>query len=1324
MPMPKLLKRFSEKNLTKRARSATEDPQTPNRPRTSNGKHSPSPLSDVPARALSYPPPDYFPPLPVKDESLIKSLRSRSPTPIARTAEPKSTSPEPFSSASRSESSNEDGKDTMKHSSVPNEESIKSIPITIVSPASPIAQESSSPPTTTPDKETVISNELAATKEPSAKDDLLLTETWSVLKSAPSAGGSSILETTGASVKAVITYIEHLNNPPLLLTENTLTTVQQAGSNHKPMLSAIKTAVQSTVTVQTLEQNVNRYLDGSPAFLKALDEIGKIHPFVQVAVLAFKARAVWTLEMTRRGNDKKVIALYVEMRDMMKVLLQLQDVKDVDVKAPDGTTMEARLQGLSHTTANDIKACANLCDTYTKKKLVVKVLNSTSWESRLIQYVDLFTKRKTEFQFALTIHTASGVDTANQKIDGLRTVNDDINQKMDMILVLFQRFVTPEQRKIAALVDKKGGPVACQQNMKVLRELAELEPKSIGPAHGGQFGSQTTRPNTVPKSDFDDLLEDLTTSIDDSLKENFTTFQRKFEIQQRQLKEELTLVVQRESDRVIGALTSGPHDKILDKDVFELWKEMNWRGSIKSRHFVLALRDYFHEKWGFNETPTDVTDQISSDGAPPKSALQRRQADEWALVYLNVVRLQPVTEAFDDDGSGFVTTAEVNAFTSARPLGWSLPHWIAYWAAGWEQTMVEYVDKIRDILDKMFSILPNIKMENQGPVNQYLRGVYSGVWSLQQAVNYYPRNYALQARFASYVESEETRLRERLEEIAYDIDASDTLALVTGPGRLERDALDTFYWVFDAVTARVKTLQSSFKQQKLDVTQQFKNFAHGLYGYWFDNETLWAPSKIRAMDIPEYPYNDYLEDSPPNDTVCNYPLDTTDIDYAIYDIHHNNPEPEPNEKYSPALNSVLGTWNGYIFNGAVTTSGMIIFILYPKNSEANTGEFMASGRSNSTEWSLVGSCKTTDDPNVIGITLVRKFPNRYAPQEWEGQIDLERGTFSGQLKGVSQENWSQAYSFFFSRRSADVLCFRPAPVTLGARENKPSLLWRFAINAVINRVRQESWHWSYFAERRKTRKRFIELFIRNDSFGKPLNEVELEEFRGLLLRMCATDSRYYHSLALHEIRVTVTHGAYCDNCSGMIGGPRVICLVCQAKDSWNSVDLCEDPECLLTKVTRSDLPRPHLPTHDMLKIRRALHIRNVGNRERQAQRALNACRKYMDERKWCQGKEDDDHPTCVLCHDKVTIPCWYCVDCEDDTFICDSCDQKDSQAWDNYKGPHVPHLHDLVRCKVFVEDTEMTVDDRLMSMEGRMAKIESLLERLIAQQSTDVSLKK
>ena len=44
--------------------------------------------------------------------------------------------------------------------------------------------------------------------------------------------------------------------------------------------------------------------------------------------------------------------------------------------------------------------------------------------------------------------------------------------------------------------------------------------------------------------------------------------------------------------------------------------------------------------------------------------------DEWALEWISVSRLQAIVEAFDDDGSGFITVAEVNNLTSSRPPGW------------------------------------------------------------------------------------------------------------------------------------------------------------------------------------------------------------------------------------------------------------------------------------------------------------------------------------------------------------------------------------------------------------------------------------------------------------------------------------------------------------------------------------------------------------------------------------------------------------------------------------------------------------------------------
>ena len=76
-----------------------------------------------------------------------------------------------------------------------------------------------------------------------------------------------------------------------------------------------------------IEKGVNTFMEAVPVLVKVLDEVAKVHPFISgvcesvlstrapidgplVAVLAFKT--VYTLEVTRRGNDKRVISLYVE----------------------------------------------------------------------------------------------------------------------------------------------------------------------------------------------------------------------------------------------------------------------------------------------------------------------------------------------------------------------------------------------------------------------------------------------------------------------------------------------------------------------------------------------------------------------------------------------------------------------------------------------------------------------------------------------------------------------------------------------------------------------------------------------------------------------------------------------------------------------------------------------------------------------------------------------------------------------------------------------------------------------------------------------------
>ena len=178
-----------------------------------------------------------------------------------------------------------------------------------------------------------------------------------------------------------------------------------------------KALMDKTQIVETIQKGVDTFMETVPILMKTLDEVAKIHPFISgagsllswrgvsndhqshpVAVLPFKA--VCTLEKNRRGNDKRILILYVEyvvsnfdrglhltdsrMRDMMAVLVQcvlhsrltaylsnqstyrLKGVSDPKQIAPDGQTIENRMKKLCEDVAEDIKKCGNACDTYLK----------------------------------------------------------------------------------------------------------------------------------------------------------------------------------------------------------------------------------------------------------------------------------------------------------------------------------------------------------------------------------------------------------------------------------------------------------------------------------------------------------------------------------------------------------------------------------------------------------------------------------------------------------------------------------------------------------------------------------------------------------------------------------------------------------------------------------------------------------------------------------------------------------------------------------------------------------------------------------------------
>ena len=122
--------------------------------------------------------------------------------------------------------------------------------------------------------------------------------------------------------------------------------------------------------------------------------------------------------------------------------------------------------------------------------------------------------------------------------------------------------MSPEERDLTKLVDDHGGPDVVMRNESLLREI--FESRTTGSGAGISAPERKTRHGGAVVDEFRELQRELQEDVQTAVRENMEQFQAKFVIQQRELEENLRRAMHREGDRIIDAVISGPHDKILD----------------------------------------------------------------------------------------------------------------------------------------------------------------------------------------------------------------------------------------------------------------------------------------------------------------------------------------------------------------------------------------------------------------------------------------------------------------------------------------------------------------------------------------------------------------------------------------------------------------------------------------------------------------------------------------------------------------------------------------------------------------------------------------
>ncbi|KAI0829941.1 hypothetical protein BC628DRAFT_1501118 [Trametes gibbosa] len=1135
-------------------------------------------------------------------------------------------------------------------------------------------------------------------------------------------------------------------------------------------------AVYEMDAMKTVRDGIRSLVESLPAVLKALDEVAAIHPFLKIAVGAF--RVVVELDKKRRDNEKKITLMFVEMKDMMEVLVQLRSIEDSDAPGFDGVTIKARLQRLVNLSAEDIKECANTCDAYSKERLLAKVLKSSSWDDKFKTFLTLFADRRKAFTFALGMHIGKAVDDASRKLDS-------VDAKLDVVLAIFSALVTPDQQQLESIIESKGGIQSVLGDDTILAGL--LTYKSPNLPSGTEATLQIAGLQEVLQLRKDRMIEvgtvreQLSDTIEAVVGKNLETFERKFTIQERRVAEEMESIVRNESDRVIESVLTGPHTRIQEHIIREVWMEMRWRGHVKAREFILALRDFYMHQIEQGNVDSD---------------------DKWALECLNVNYVSSISEAFDDDASGFLTIDEVNNFARLRPQGWSMLHWIAYWARGWRMTCIYYIDKINKIMDQMHILLPHIRKENRESATWYHVTSWQVIAAVTASFNTVEESFddVLWERFRDYVESEENRLEESLKTARYYVDATDTLSLITGPGRIERFLLPVLYLlvrrdyqilrlshqkviihhqeihrcavsiaasVLDAMLARVGALDAVFKQRNLDPEKQFKTFAYGMYYYTYKPDQLWSLQKRMAPGNTDFTTIDleYSEEEmenvrtlPDPDHVLNFlsPREgfmTMDVDAAT----------ERDTKETNDLNkNIVGRWYGFFGrNGSWPAFPMDTFFLHASGTIAFEAESRtAPGRS----FTIAGQINARAD-GVVECMSQWRFSNTAHTRLLKGLVSEDGLSISGTWAETEDKLAGSFDEFHFTRLSPDILTVRPSPLYL--RENRINALWRFALDATRLQVRRRTASWTYIVDLLQRCSHYLQRYRwrsgwQNDTDLLPLDiEKDLAPhtltftfheacFLYILLEMRRREYTSMMSVSLGSCLVSSlelsadtiivpshSYSYFCDFCGRIhaLTEPRYTCITCSIP-SDTTVDFCDCPRCRDASCTLARAVHRG-PTHDMLKIR-ALIIwqRDLARLCGLAKGILARTQEMFKAGVGCVPRGaggTKPAPACVSCAAEVHLPFFVCLDCaenDDDVYICAACDENIGGV---SADDHKPH-HTLVRCLPLeiressggserMEERLRELETKVASYSDRMTRIEQLLEgmsttlaRLVPQQ--------
>ena len=214
----------------------------------------------------------------------------------------------------------------------------------------------------------------------------------------------------------------------------------------------------------------------------------------------------------------------------------------------------------------------------------------------------------------------------------------------------------------------------------------------------------------------------------------------------------------------------------------------------------------------------------------------------------------------------------------------------------------------------------------------------------------------------------------------------------------------------------------------------------------------------------------------------------------------------------------LGTYHGFIYHSGQYVGPMMDWTL---NHGSEENSVVASGTHYQSGKHMVYTLTGTTGPlegGRVPVDLKIGYSTGWQEITLTGHFDPEENSLRGK---VTWEDGCQGEFVF--KRDPDFVRFYPAPSTTDARAR-----WKYVTKVILDRIQRQSWSTSYITKRIKDGKRYMELALRDDYYGKDLDDDESDEYHDLLSSLHEADARFYASrikIKLSETTFQYVNGA-------------------------------------------------------------------------------------------------------------------------------------------------------------------------------------------------------